>query len=116
MNSYGQRQADTLCLPTESVRGLLISAKQGDVLKQQVIILNDRIALLQSTITQLEQKDSATVIGYQSQILALHQEQDLYKDQINTYEKLLRREKRKRRWATLGGVVTTGLVLYLSNK
>ena len=114
VNSYGQKPADTLCLPTENVRGLVIAAKQGDALKQQVVILNDRIAILNNLINQLEQKDSATISGYQNQLGLLHQEQAIYKDQLNTYEKLLRREKRKRRLATAGGIVTTGLAIYLA--
>ena len=115
-NSYGQKPVDTLCLPTESVRGLLISAKQGEVLKGQVTILNDRIALLQATITQLEQKDSAATESCKNQIELLHQEQAIYKDQLNTYEKLLRREKRKRRLATAAGVLTTGIAIWLGTK
>lgn len=112
-SSYGQKPSDTLCLPTDNVRGLLISAKQGETLKQQVVILNDRIAILQSLVQQLEQKDSATVSGYKNQIDLLHQEQAIYKDQLNAYEKLLRREKRKRRLTTAAGIVTTGLAIYL---
>lgn len=113
VNSYGQKQQDTLCLPTENVRGLLISAKQGDALKQQVVILNDRIGLLQSIVKELELKDSASKSGYTAQIAALLEEKKIYQDQLNTYEKLLKRERRKRRLATAGGIVTTGLAIYL---
>jgi len=113
VNSYGQRPADTLCLPTENVRGLLIAAKQGDALKQQVVILNDRIGLLQSIVKELELKDSAFKSGYTAQIAALLEEKKIYQDQLNTYEKLLKRERRKRRLATAGGIVTTGLAIYL---
>lgn len=113
VNSYGQKQADTLCLPTENVRGLVIAAKQGDALKQQVVILNDRIGLLQSIVKELELKDSASKSGYTAQIAALLEEKKIYQDQLNTYEKLLKRERRKRRLATAGGIVTTGLAIYL---
>ena len=113
VNSYGQKPADTLCLPTENVRGLVIAAKQGDALKQQVVILNDRIGLLQSIVKELELKDSASKSGYTAQIAALLEEKKIYQDQLNTYEKLLKRERRKRRLATAGGIVTTGLAIYL---
>ena len=113
MNSYGQKPTDTLCLPTENVRGLVIAAKQGDALKQQVVILNDRIGLLQSIVKELELKDSASKSGYTAQIAALLEEKKIYQDQLNTYEKLLKRERRKRRLATAGGIVTTGLAIYL---
>ena len=115
-NSYGQKQLDTLCLPTESVRGLVIAAKQGDVLKEQVKILNERVALLQSMVFNLEQKDSANTSQSVNQVALFKQEIDLYKDQIKTFERLLKREKRKRFWSTAGGVITSGIILYLTNK
>jgi hypothetical protein len=92
---------------------LVIAAKQGDALKQQVVILNDRIGLLQSIVKELELKDSASKSGYTAQIAALLEEKKIYQDQLNTYEKLLKRERRKRRLATAGGIVTTGLAIYL---
>jgi hypothetical protein len=94
----------------------VIAAKQGDVLKEQVKILNERVALLQSMVLNLEQKDSANTSQSVNQVALFKQEIDLYKDQIKTFEKLLRREKRKRFFATAGGVITSGIILYLTNK
>ena len=94
----------------------MIAAKQGDVLKEQVKILNERVTLLQSMVLNLEQKDSANTSQSVNQVALLKQEIDLYKDQIKTFEKLLRREKRKRFFATAGGVITSGIILYLTNK
>lgn len=94
----------------------MIAAKQGDVLKEQVKILNERVALLQSMVLNLEQKDSANTSQSVNQVALFKQEIDLYKDQIKTFEKLLRREKRKRFFATAGGVITSGIILYLTNK
>ena len=94
----------------------MIAAKQGDVLKEQVKILNERVTLLQSMVFNLEQKDSANTSQSVNQVALFKQEIDLYKDQIKTFEKLLRREKRKRFWASAGGVITSGIILYLTNK
>jgi hypothetical protein len=94
----------------------VIAAKQGDVLKEQVKILNERVTLLQSMVFNLEQKDSANTSQSVNQVALFKQEIDLYKDQIKTFEKLLRREKRKRFFATAGGVITSGIILYLTNK
>jgi len=94
----------------------VIAAKQGDVLKEQVKILNERVTLLQSMVLNLEQKDSANTSQSVNQVALFKQEIDLYKDQIKTFEKLLRREKRKRFFATAGGVITSGIILYLTNK
>lgn len=95
---------------------MVIAAKQGDVLKEQVKILNERVTLLQSMVLNLEQKDSANTSQSVNQVALFKQEIDLYKDQIKTFEKLLRREKRKRFFATAGGVMTSGIILYLTNK
>lgn len=95
---------------------MVIAAKQGDVLKEQVKILNERVTLLQSMVLNLEQKDSANTSQSVNQVALFKQEIDLYKDQIKTFEKLLRREKRKRFFATAGGVITSGIILYLTNK
>ena len=94
----------------------MIAAKQGDVLKEQVKILNEKVTLLQSMVLNLEQKDSANTSQSVNQVALFKQEIDLYKDQIKTFEKLLRREKRKRFFATAGGVMTSGIILYLTNK
>jgi len=94
----------------------VIAAKQGDVLKEQVKILNEKVTLLQSMVLNLEQKDSANTSQSVNQVALFKQEIDLYKDQIKTFEKLLRREKRKRFFATAGGVITSGIILYLTNK
>ena len=94
----------------------MIAAKQGDVLKEQVKILNERVTLLQSMVLNLEQKDSANTSQSVNQVALFKQEIDLYKDQIKTFEKLLRREKRKLFFATAGGVMTSGIILYLTNK
>ncbi len=116
VNSYGQQQKDTLCLPTENVRALVIAAEQGKVLKQQVVVLGERITLLQSMVANLEAKDSATVAAYEAQIKNMTDTRAIFEDQIKTYEKLLRREKRKRFFATAGGIITSGIILYLTNK
>lgn len=94
----------------------MIAAKQDDVLKEQVKILNERVTLLQSMVFNLEQKDSANTSQSVNQVALFKQEIDLYKDQIKTFEKLLRREKRKRFWASAGGVISTGIMIYLSTK
>ena len=113
---YGQQQSDTLCLPTNSVRAILIDAEKGKEYKKQVDLLNQRIVLVQSQMKELEQKDSAAIAGFSSQIKTMNEEIALYKDQINGYERMLKRERFKRKMVTVGGVVATGLTLFLTLK
>lgn len=82
----------------------LVREKQRDI-----DTLQARIAVLQSVILTLNQKDSATVKLYQEQLAVMKDQKALYADQLNGYEKLLRKEKRKRRfWQVLTGVVAGG--------
>jgi putative NADH-flavin reductase len=91
----------------------LIAAEQKKVLEQQVTILNDRITNYQSIVSSLNAKDSVTVATFNMQIKLLTDEKALYQDQIKGYEKLLKKERRKRFLTTAGGVLTTGIVAYL---
>lgn len=107
---------DTLCFPTETVRSLLINAEQGKLLKKHVLVLNDRITILQDMVKNLEQRDTATVGSYEREISVMREQRALFEDQIKTYETLLRRERRKRRLITATGILTTGAALFLSLK
>jgi hypothetical protein len=95
------------------VRTLLIAAKQKQVLEERVAILSSRIDTLQSIIHALKDKDAATVQGYEAEIKVMREERKIYQDQVSAFEKLLRREKRRRFFTAVGGTLATGAALYL---
>jgi len=43
----------------------------------------------------------------------MNEEQEILADQVNAYEKLLRKERRKRLWTAAGGLVSSGALIYL---
>jgi hypothetical protein len=108
-----QSKEDTLCFTVPQVRNLLIAAKQKTVLEERVIILSSRIDTLQSIIRSQDDKDEATVEGYKLELKVLQEEKKIYQDQVSTFEKMLRREKRKRFLTGLGGSLATAAALYL---
>lgn len=113
-NCAGQsRHTDTLCFPVETVKKVLIAAEQKKVLDGQVILLNQRIEGLTEIIRNLNEKDSASVALYNSQMAVMKDQKQLYQDQLNGYEKLLRKEKRKRFFTAAAGTLATGAALYL---
>ena len=87
---------------------LLVEKKQYDI-----DILQERITGLQSQIKILNEKDSVTVQKYNEQLIVMKDQRTLFEDQLKGYEKLLRKEKRKRFFTAAAGVVTTGLAAYL---
>lgn len=111
--SASQTKEDTLCFSLPQVRSLLTAAKQKEVLQERVAIFSARIDTLQAIINTLNEKDAATTEGYKAEIKALNEEIKIYADQVRAFEKLLRREKRKRFFTAVGGTVATGAALYL---
>lgn len=114
MSCAGQsKTTDTLCFPVETIKKVLIAAEQKKVLESQVTLLNERIFGLNEIIKNLNEKDSVSVKTYNDQLAVMRQQKELFMDQLNGYERLLRKERRKRFWTAVGGVVTTGLATYL---
>lgn len=113
-NCAGQSKAtDTLCFPVETIKKVLIAAEQKKVLEGQVILLNQRIMGLNDIVRNMVEKDSVTVKLYNDQIQITKEQKSLCQSQITSLEKAVRKERRKRFWTGAGGVVTTGIALYL---
>ncbi len=105
--AFGQSPKDTICLPTDNVRALVINAEQAKVLRQQVVILNDRISNLVVQQQALKAKDSVTVSLYDQQVKAMTDQRALYTDQLKGYEKLLKRQRTKTTITGLLGILAT---------
>lgn len=86
----------------------MVDEKQKDI-----DILQDRITELQGIITNLKEKDSVSVQLFRDQLEVMKQQKTLFQDQLNGYERLLRREKRKRFWSSAAGIAATGIATYL---
>ena len=78
-----------------------------------LIIAEKQVKELQNTIDILGDKSVEQKAMCDSQMDLLRQEITLSKDQINGYERLLKRERRKRIFTAVGGVLTTSAALFL---
>lgn len=100
-----------------------MAAKERDILKERIGILtvdisimNRRLSQKDSLITEYQAKDNANdviIASMREQRAALEDEKKIFNDQLRGYEGLLRRERRKRFWTTVGGLVTTGIAGYM---
>ena len=106
-------KTDTICFPVDTVKKILVAAERSKVLDRQIVILNLRITSKDNTIRLLQKKDSTSVAKYNQQLKLNEDEKKIYKDQLNGYEKLLKRQKRKTFLATAGGILTTGIMTFL---
>lgn len=114
-SSFGQAQihTDTICIEVPKFKKIYAAALQKKVADSLLTISEKQIAQLENTIRLLGEKDAEQKAGYDNQLDILHQEQNIYKDQIAGYERLLKKERRKRFFTSAGGILTTGILTYL---
>lgn len=104
---------DTICFKIQEVQNLLIVAKQGNGFKERVTILNERIVNLQGIIQNLQERDSATVVGYEKRISELYLQKGIYETEIARLEKENRKLRRKVRWTAIAGVLSTAGAFFI---
>lgn len=114
-NSYvGHSQAtDTICFDTPVARKVLAAAMQKKVADSLLSIAEKQLLQCQNSIKLLGEKEVELKSNYEVQITNLNSQIALYKDQINGYERLLRKEKRKRVLTTIAGTLTTAAGVFL---
>ena len=104
---------DTICAPVAQMKKVYAAAAQKKVADSLLVIAEKQVAELNNQITLLDGKNAEQKAMCDNQLELLYQEISLYKDQIQGYEKLLRKERRKRFFTTAGGLLTTGLMAFL---
>lgn len=87
-----------------------------DLLTSDIKLLNERIVVRDSIINLMERDELAS----QEIIMVLREEKKLmldqravYDSQLIAYEKLLKKERRKRKWTAMGGIMLTSAAAYL---
>lgn len=91
----------------------MIAASQKKIADSLLSICESQVRELNGQIKLLNEKDGELKTMYEGQIANLNQQIELYKDQIKGYEKLVRRERFKRRLITFVGIGTTAAAAYL---
>lgn len=108
---------DTLIpTPDTTLRKLLTAGEERNNLKRQIKNLEEQIKLLNEVIQEHVDKDEVQEQFYKNQMDNLRQQLALTKEVADTFEREAKRERRKRRLITVGGIVTTGAAIFLSLK
>lgn len=102
--------------PDTTLRKLLIAGEERNNLKRQVRNLEEQIKLLNDVIKEQVAKDVIQSEYFANQMKNLQDQLALCKEQVKAFENIVRRERRKRRLVTFGGILTTGAALFLSLK
>ncbi len=114
----GQSQTpnDTICLPVVSVKKVYADAKAFRLTDSLLRISEAQLSEVKYQKGLIEDREAETINNYNRQIENLEKQISVYKDQMIVFNKAIRREKRKRFFATAGGVLSTGIMIYLSTK
>lgn len=108
-----QITSDTICISTPQFRKIYAAALQLRLTDSLLKISDQQVNELIGKIDLLEQKDTATVNGYNRQLKDLKDIIAEYRLEKKEYERLLKWERFKRRfWSGVGGL-TVGVMGYL---
>jgi len=111
--TYGQQ---TTTIENEWLRNAVKLIEKGKIDAQRVVLLNDRIAILESIIKAHTEKDTAqaqVIQTYQDELLNLTGQRDIAVKEMKAQNKKYRRQKRKTVFATIGAAGVTAAAFIL---
>lgn len=95
------------------------AAYKSELLKEymvQVDSLNAQIGYLEEQVKNEKEKNSVTVEHYEGQLELMKEQKSLLLETITSLNKEIIRLRRGKKWTAIGGMVSTGVVLFLSLK
>lgn len=112
--TYSQQ---TTTIENEWLRNAVKLIEKGKIDAQRVVLLNDRIAILESIIKAHSEKDTAVarvIETYQDELINLTNQRDIAVKEMKAQNKKYRRQKRKTVFATIGAAgVTAAIFIFL---
>lgn len=115
----GQLATDTICLPVDVVKRIMAAADSTPLLRERVDLVEQDKRTLAGIVKAFEGRDSlnAAIIGsYNKQIQAMAERGRLYDAELDNMRTLLKRERRKRTWLSIGGLAGIAAGIYLGTK
>lgn len=114
MKSIGQSKEDSVKISKKARNNMYARALQADALDSLLDLSRREIVLLENKVMELIEQGDTTAASYEREIVQWKGKEQILLKKIEEKDKEIRREKRKRKWATFGGIITTGAVIYLS--
>jgi hypothetical protein len=112
-----QLDSSVVWIPREDAKKVLEKALQADLLNEKITakendikLLNERIAGLQEIIATMKSKDidqKSLVESYEKQIKEMEEIRKLQELDVSVYKKQIRKLKRGKVWAAIGGTAAT---------
>lgn len=107
---------DTICLPVQSAKKVLADAYKYRYTDSLLKITEAQLAEKKQQLELMEDKESEVANNNRKEIANLEAQIAVTKDQVNGFEKMYKRERRKRRLSQGVGVVAIIATIFLSTK
>lgn len=111
---HSQSSGDTICVPVAQAKKVYAAAAQKQAADSMLRLAEKQIDELNVTLSLMDDRDREQRKFYQDQMNYLREEIKIHREQVSIMEKMIRKEKRKRFWASFAGVLATGLTIGLS--
>ena len=108
-SSFGalSQTTDTICAPVQQMKKVYADALKYRYADSLLKIVEGQLAEKKAQVEILEEKGEEVSANHRKEIINLEGQIGTLKDQVNGFEKMWRREKRRRRLAQAAGIVTT---------
>jgi len=107
---------DTICLPVVQAKKVYGDALKFRYTDSLLKLTESQLAEKRVQLQLMEDKESEVANNHRREIVNLENQVGVLKEQVQGFEKMWKRERRKRRLSQAGGIVAVIAAVFLSTK
>lgn len=108
--------SDTLCRPLNELKLVYSDALRYRLTDSLLKLSELQLAEKKEQVRLLEEQGAEVSSNHRKEITNLENQIGVLKDQVNGFEKLWKREKRRRKLSQAGGILAVAAAIFLSTK
>jgi len=107
---------DTICIPTVQAKKIYGDALKFRYTDSLLKLTESQLAEKRLQLQLMEDKEGEVANNHRREIVNLENQVGVLKEQVQGFEKMWKRERRKRRLSQAGGIVAVIAAVFLSTK
>lgn len=107
---------DTICIPTIQAKKIYGDALKFRYTDSLLKLTESQLAEKRLQLQLMEDKEGEVANNHRREIVNLENQVGVLKEQVQGFEKMWQRERRKRKWSQAGGIVAVVAAIFLSTK
>lgn len=107
---------DTLCVPMPQAKKVYSDALKYRYTDSLLKLSELQLAEKKEQVRLLEEQGAEVSSNHRKEITNLENQVGVLKDQVNGFEKMWKREKRRRKLSQAGGILAVAAAIFLSTK